>query len=655
MALSTPSRATDLPAPAPGTRRLTAAQALVSFLSVQLSERDGRRRRLIPGMFGIFGHGNVVGLGQALEEVGEEITYYQGKHEQAMVHAALGYAKATRRTATLACAASVGPGAMNLLTGAGTATANHLPVLLLPADVFMHRRQDPVLQQIEHPSYRDVSVNDCFRPVSRFFDRVTRPEQLLRTLPEAMRVLVDPAETGAVTISLPQDVQGEAFDFPDAFFAPRTWPIVRRPVADEELAAAIAAIRGSERPLIIAGGGVRYSEAEEELARLSAELGIPVTETFAGKGCGPADELSLGGVGATGTLAANRLAAAADCVICVGTRLQDFTTGSQAVFQNPEVRFVSLNVTAADAYKLGSVPVVADARLALAELREGLAAAGFATGAEYRDEIRREQGEWGEALARDLTRGEGEAPSQAEALRLLNERTGPGDVIVAAAGTPPADVHRMWDPANGTECHIEFGFSCMGHEIPGGIGYRMAREGGEGEIFVVIGDGTYLMAPSELVTAVQEGLKVIVLVIENGGYQAIRALQIGKTGADFGNELRARSEADNRLSGDYLEIDFAANAASMGCSAYRATTLEELSGAIASAREDSGPAVIVMPVEPHRLMSPTECFWDVGIAQSSNREVMRAIADEHVDGQRAQRHYAPAPTQEAALSEDGPL
>ncbi|HMJ01671.1 MAG TPA: thiamine pyrophosphate-binding protein, partial [Conexibacter sp.] len=310
MTATTASAATDATTAAPaGTRRLTTAQALVAYLSVQFSERDGVRRRLIPGLFGIFGHGNVVGLGQALEEVGEDLRFYQGKNEQAMVHTAIGYAKATNRTATLACAGSVGPGAMNMLTGAATATANHLPVLLLAADVFMHRRMDPVLQQIEHPSERDLTVNDCFRPVSRFFDRITRPEQLLKALPEAMRVLTDPAETGAVTISLPQDVQGEAFDFPEAFFAPRTWSIVRRPPAEQELAAAVAAIRAAERPLIVAGGGVRYSAAQEELARFAQELGIPVGETYAGKGCGPAGELGLGGIGSTGTLAANRLAA----------------------------------------------------------------------------------------------------------------------------------------------------------------------------------------------------------------------------------------------------------------------------------------------------------------------------------------------------------
>ena len=623
-----------------GTRRLTTAQALVAHLSVQHSERDGRVRRLIPGLFGIFGHGNVVGLGQALEEVGDELTYYQGKNEQAMVHAALGYAKATRRTATLACAGSVGPGAMNMLTGAGTATANRLPVLLLPADVFMHRRMDPVLQQIEHPVERDLSANDCFRPVSRFFDRIVRPEQLLTALPQAMRVLTDPADTGAVTISLPQDVQGEAFDFPESFFAPRTWSIVRRPPAEAELAPAVEAIRAARRPLIVGGGGVRYAEAESALARFAEELGIPVCETFAGKGVGPAGELGLGGVGATGTLAANRLAARADCVIAVGTRLQDFTTGSQALFQHPDVRFVSLNVSSADAHKLGSAPVVGDARLSLETLLDALLGVRYATGDEYRDEIRREQAAWDEALTLALAAREGEAMSQGQVLRELNRLTGPGDVIVTAAGTPPADVHRMWDPSNGSECHIEFGFSCMGHEIPAGLGYRLARPDAPGGIFVVIGDGTYLIGNTELVTAVQENLNVNVIVIENGGYQAIRALQVGKTGREFGNELRARDAGENRLSGPYVEVDYAANAASMGCSVHRPQTLEQLATAVEAARGEDGPSVIVAHVEPHRLLSPTECFWDVGIFQASDDERMRTLSAEHQEGQRTQRFFA---------------
>lgn len=639
MTASTTSSLRRAAPPPSRTRRLTTAQALVTYLSVQYSERDGHSRRLIHGVFGIFGHGNVVGLGQALEELGSELPYYQGKNEQAMVHAALGYAKASLRTSTLACAASVGPGSTNMITGAATATANRLPVLLLPADVFMHRRQDPVLQQIEHSCYRDVSANDGFRAVSRFFDRVTRPEQLLTALPEAMRVLVDPAETGAVTLSLPQDVQGEVFEFPETFFAPRVWPIVRRPPADEELDAAVDAIRAAERPLVIAGGGVRYAEAERELARLSAGLGIPVSETFAGKGCGPAGELGLGGVGATGTLAANRIAATADCIVCVGTRLQDFTTGSQALFQHPDVRFVSLNVCSADAYKLGAIPVVGDTRLTLARLCDALRASGYMTLEEYRAEVRRERAAWDDALESDLARRNGETISQGQVLRLLNERTGNGDVIVTAAGTPPADVHRMWDASNGTECHIEFGFSCMGHEIPAGVGYRLARGTAGGDVFVVIGDGTYLIGNSELVTAVQERLKIIVIVIENGGYQSIRALQVGKTGVDFGTELRTRDPTKGRLSGPIVEVDYAANARSMGCTAYHATSLDEFATAIDAARADDGPAVIVVAVEPHRLLSATECFWDVGIAQASGREAMRALAAAHQEGQRTQRYF----------------
>ncbi|MGN6188399.1 MAG: 3D-(3,5/4)-trihydroxycyclohexane-1,2-dione acylhydrolase (decyclizing) [Conexibacter sp.] len=644
MTATIPSDAASASSAPQRTRRLTTAQALVAYLSVQHSERDGVRRRLIPGLFGIFGHGNVVGLGQALEEVGEDLRYYQGKNEQAMVHAALGYAKATNRTATLACAGSVGPGAMNMLTGAATATANHLPVLLLPADVFMHRRMDPVLQQIEHPSERDLTVSDCFRPVSRFFDRISRPEQLLKALPEAMRVLTDPAETGAVTIALPQDVQGEAFDFPESFFTPRTWSIVRRPPAEEELAAALAAIRASERPFVVAGGGVRYAAAQDELARFAAELGIPVGETYAGKGCGPAGELGLGGVGSTGTLAANRIAAQADCVIGVGTRMQDFTTGSQSLFQHPDVRFVSMNVASHDAHKLGAAPVVGDARLTLERLREALRADGWTTGEAYREEIRREQSAWAEALAQDLAPREGEAMSQGQVLRVLNERTGAGDVVVTAAGTPPADVHRMWDPANGSECHIEFGFSCMGHEIPAGLGYRLARLETPGAIFVVIGDGTYLMANTELVTAVQEHLDVNVIVVENGGYQAIRSLQVGKTGRDFGNELRERDEhGDGRLSGSYVEVDYAANARSMGCRVHSAQTLDQFAEAVDAARSEAGPSVIVAKVERHRLLSGTECFWDVGIFQTSGDEQMLALSAEHQAGQRTQRFYAHDP------------
>lgn len=625
----------------PAKHRLTTAQALVRYVSAQHSDRDGRTRRLIPGIFGIFGHGNVVGLGQALDELGRDLRFYQGKNEQAMVHAALGFAKANRRTATLACAASVGPGATNMITGAATATANRLPVLLLPADVFMHRRQDPVLQQLEHPSYRDAAVNDCFRPVSRFFDRITRPEQLLHSLPEAMRVLTDPAETGAVTISLPQDVQGEVFDFPEEFFAPRRWVITRRPPAGEELNEAVAAISDARRPLLIAGGGVRYSEAEAALASFAVELGIPVTETFAGKGCGPNHQLNLGAIGHTGTLAANRIAANADLVIAVGTRLQDFTTGSRSLFQNPRVRFVSVNVSSADSHKLGALPVVGDAKLALVRMQELLIGSRVSDGV-YLEEVRTEQANWSEVLKADLAPRAGENVSQAQVLNRLNMITREGDVVITAAGTPPADVHRMWDTSRGAECHIEFGFSCMGHEIPAGLGYRLARPTEAGQVFVVIGDGTYLMNPTELVTAVQEGLRLTVIIVENGGYQAIRGLQVGKTGSEFGNELRLRDAGADRLQGSYMSIDFAENAASMGCFAVHVDGLDAFETAIAKARSHDGPSVVVVSVEPHRLMSPTECFWDVGIAQTSNRPEVVELSRAHQEGQRTQRYYAHA-------------
>ncbi|WP_131770217.1 3D-(3,5/4)-trihydroxycyclohexane-1,2-dione acylhydrolase (decyclizing) [Candidatus Protofrankia californiensis] len=620
------------------TRCLTAAQAVVVYLSQQYSDRDGHRRRLIPGMFGIFGHGNVVGLGEALEEYDTDLRYYQGKNEQAMVHAAIGHAKATLRTSTLACAGSVGPGALNMVTGAATATANRLPVLLLPADVFIRRQQDPVLQQIENPLFRDVTANDAFRAVSRYFDRITRPEQLLDSLPAALRVLTDPADTGAVTISLPQDVQGEAYDFPSDFFRPRAWQIPRRTAAEEEIEAAVAAITRADRPLIIAGGGVRYSSAEQVVSRLAAACGIPVSETHAGKGCGPHNDLGVGVLGLNGTVVANRLASRADCVIAIGTRLQDFTTGSRALFQNPAARFVSINVAATDAFKVGSVPVVGDALRTVERLAQLLTDRGYATSQEYRAEIRREADHWTDFLRADLTPRTGERMGQAEVLHALNQMTGHGDVVVTAAGTPPADVSKLWDTSNGSECHVEFGFSCMGHEIPAGIGYRLARAETTRDIYVIIGDGTYLMNNTELVTAVQEGLNITVVLIENGGFQAIRGLQMTKTGVAFGNEFRRRDDS-GRLDGEFLAIDYTANAASLGCQVFRAETIAEFETAAKASRDVSGPKVIVVSVEPYRMMSATECFWDVGVAQVTELERVRQRTDEHLSAQRAQRYF----------------
>ncbi len=463
------------------TVRLTTAQALVRYLQVQYSEFDGARRRLIPSIFGIFGHGNVAGLGQALYEYGQDLPYCQPRNEQSMVHIALGFAKTNRRAATLACASSIGPGATNMLTGAATATINRLPVLLLPADYYATRHQGPVLQQLEHPVSADLSVNDCFRPVSRFFDRISRPEQLLTALPEAMRVLTDPAETGAVTVALPQDVQAHAYDYPAHFFEPRIWTIERRPAARERIAQVVEMLRQARRPLIIAGGGVHYSGAWDELAAFAEAAGIPVGETFAGKGAmRRPSPVGLGGVGVTGNPAAAKIAATADLVIAIGTRLADFTTGSHSAFQNPDVKFIGINVCGHDAYKLGGLPVVADAREALTALAQSAAAAGLSPDAAYLEELAAGREAWQRQVREEVyAQAPGEAMSQGQIIGVLNDSAQPGDTIIAAAGGAPGDLHKLWDATGGANCHIEFGYSCMGYEIPAGVGVRLAQPEGE--------------------------------------------------------------------------------------------------------------------------------------------------------------------------------
>jgi 3D-(3,5/4)-trihydroxycyclohexane-1,2-dione acylhydrolase (decyclizing) len=620
------------------TVRLTTAQALVRFLHAQHSERDGRVRRLIPAIFGIFGHGNVLGIGQAVEQEGAELPLYQPKNEQAMVHVALGYAKASRRLQTLACTASIGPGSTNMLTGAATATVNRLPVLLLPSDTFANRRQGPVLQQLEHPTDADVSVNDAFRPLSRFFDRVARPEQLLTALPEAMRVLLDPAETGAVTVSLHQDVQGEAFDYPARFFERRVWSVPRRPPAPSELAAAAEALRSAERPLLIAGGGVRYSEAEHALLQLVEELGIPVAETSAGKGSLSGSDWLVGGIGVNGTRAANELARDADVVICVGTRLTDFTTGSHSLFQHPGVRFIGINVDARDARKLSATPIVADARETLDALRGELATHSSPTG--YAQAVGRAVAAWEADFDADLAPGDGEPMGQGEVLRVINDTVQAGDWVVAAAGWQPGDLLKLWETPLGSFTHLEFGYSCMGHEIPAGLGIRL-RIGRDGEVIVVIGDGTYLMAPSELVTAAQEGLKLTVVVLDNGGYQSISRLARGSTGTTVGNEFRRRG-SDGRLpDGELVAIDYAANARSMGCEGVDAGTPDELRAALAAARAGDRPTVIVCPTAPLRSLLGGGAFWDLGVPEVATSPATRRLTEAHRLAQAAQRVYQP--------------
>jgi 3D-(3,5/4)-trihydroxycyclohexane-1,2-dione acylhydrolase (decyclizing) len=612
------------------TVRLTTAQALVRFLQAQYSERDGQEQRAVPAVFGIFGHGNVLGVGQALQEEGAELPFYQPKNEQAMVHAAIGYAKASRRLAALACTASIGPGSTNMLTGAATATTNRLPVLLLPSDTFATRRQGPVLQQLEHPLEADTSVNDAFRPLSRFFDRIARPEQLLTALPQAMRVLLDPAETGAVTISLHQDVQGEAFDWPMSFFERRVWPVTRRPPAASEIDAVAELLRQAERPLAIAGGGVRYSEAEHSLATFAEELGVPVVETSAGKGSLAGSAWIAGGVGVNGTRAANELARDADLVLCLGTRLSDFTTGSHSLFQHPQVRFVGVNVNANDAHKLSASAIVADIRETLDALRKRMAA--WSAPAGYRQVVSKAVAGWRADLDADVSAGSANGRlGQGHVLSTINKTVRAGDWVVAAAGWQPGDLLKLWDTPPGSFTHIEFAYSCMGHEIPAGLGIRM-REGDEPEVIVVIGDGTYLMQPTELVTSVQEGLRLTVVVLDNGGYQSINRLALTGTGSAAGNEFRRRD-------GERLAIDYVANARSMGCQALPAGSAEDLGAALRAAREAAVTTVIVCPTTPDGALLPSGAFWDLGVPEVSSVPDTRRLAGEVIKARVAQRPY----------------
>lgn len=622
------------------TRRLTMAQALVQYLQVQYSERDGKTRRLIPGIFGIFGHGNVAGLGQALQEAGDDLSYHQARNEQSMVHTASGFAKANRRLATLACASSIGPGATNMITGAATATLNRLPVLLLPSDYYATRHQGNVLQQLEHPLSADVSVNDCFRPVSRFFDRITRPEQLLTALPEAMRVLTDAAETGAVTIALPQDIQAHGYDYPVHFFQERVWRIERRPPDPARIREAMDMLRAAERPLIIAGGGVIYAEAEAELLSLAERLGIPVGETMAGKGAmSNGHALYLGGCGVTGTAPAGRLMSQADLVICIGTRLSDFTTGSRSAFSRPDVRFVSINVSGHDAYKLGALPIVADARASLRALLEAAEGTEIVPNPAYLQEVAAEKAAWQNKLETEVfVKHPGERFSQLHALHVLNEMAQPGDTVIAAAGGLPGDLHQLWDASGGRACHLEFGYSCMGYEIPAGLGVRMTQP--RGEVYVFVGDGTYLMQPSELVTCMQEGLKLTVLISDNHGFQIIRRLQMNRAGVSFGNEFRARDPKADRLEGEYLQIDFAKNAESMGARAWRVSTPEGLRQALVEARGETRTCAIVIETEAHRYGPDSEVWWDVAPAEVSNDPATRRARSEYeAERDRLQRFY----------------
>ena len=625
-----------------GTVRLTTSQALIRYLAAQNSEADGERERLVQGCFGIFGHGNVPGLGEALAAAPEDLPFYPCKNEQSGVHAAMGFAKAKRRRATLAATGSIGPGSTNMITGAATATINRVPVLCLPSDTYAHRRSGVVLQQLEHPLAGDVSVNDAFRPVSAFFDRISRPEQLLTALPQAMRVLTDPAATGAVTLSLPQDVQGEAHDFPARFFEPRVWHIVRRAPDPREVADAAELVAAAKWPVVVAGGGVRYASAEAELVALADRFDVPVYETFSGKGVSAGARLALGGGGLTGTRAAGEVARAADVVIAVGTRLTDFATASRSLF-DADARLVALNVHPGDAVKLSAAPILADAKLGLRALAEALAERGWRGSPAHAEAAKRAIARWRADYAADIGHRQGASMGQGEIFGHLNRACRAGDVVIAAAGTPPGEIMKGFDPGSVPgqrgELLLEFGYSCMGHELPAGIGARLARPEA-GEIYVVIGDGTFLMAPSDLATAVQEGLKITLLIVDNAGFQCIRDLQEVTSGVEnYGNEFVMREGSG--FGQTYAPIDLAQIVAGLGATAICADNPTGLDEALERARETEGPVAIVVQADKRRTTIGADLWWDLGVAEVSERNVARVIRSKFEERRRAQVYHGP--------------
>ncbi|MDX2226554.1 MAG: 3D-(3,5/4)-trihydroxycyclohexane-1,2-dione acylhydrolase (decyclizing) [Verrucomicrobiae bacterium] len=620
--------------------KLTVGQAVVKYLQVQYSELDGRRHRIIPGIAGIFGHGNVCGLAQGLIEYGHDMTFYQCRHEQSLVHMASGFAKANARLSTLACTSSIGPGATNMVTGAATATVNRLPVLLLPGDYYCTREQGQVLQQIEHPISRDASANDCFRPVSRYFDRVTRAEHILTALPEAMRVLMDPAETGAAVVALCQDLQSHAYEYPTHFFEPRVWRIERRMPDPDRIREVASLLKKARKPVIIAGGGVMYSFAQTELQEFAEKSGIAVVETSAGKGAIQKEtSLLMGGAGFNGTGCAGRVMAEADLVICVGTRLSDFTTGSRTAFQNPSVKFVGINVCSHDAYKVGALPVLADAKRALQSLTKVAAALGVKVNAARVKQVAGYRRQWEATMKKESLNGfKGEFPNTGQVITTINEVAKPGDTLVAAAGLPPGDVLKAWNATGGRLAHLEFGNSCMTYEIPAAIGVKMATP--KNEVRVLIGDGTFLMLPTEVVTAVQERKKITIVIMENHGFQSIRGLQMVRVGRSFGNEFRSRDARANRLEGEYLNLDLAALAGAMGAKTYNTQDVGGLKEALLDAARQNGPCVIVVETEKHRYLPGAGVWIEFEPAETTQDPVTRKLRQEHEAGKRKlQRYY----------------
>jgi 3D-(3,5/4)-trihydroxycyclohexane-1,2-dione acylhydrolase (decyclizing) len=615
--------------------KATVGQALVRFLAAQRVARDDVEHEFFAGVFGIFGHGNVAGIGEALVHRPAPLPFYLPRNEQAMVHTAAAFAKANNRMRAFACTSSIGPGATNMLTAAAGATINRLPVLLLPGDIFATRACDPVLQQLESPSSKDVSVNDCFKPVSKYWDRINRPEQLSSALLQAMRVLTSPADTGTVTLAVPQDVQAEAADFPDELFEPRVWRIPRARPDEAILSAAAELIRTSSAPVIIAGGGVHYSAATAALDEFARASGIPVAETQAGKSALPFDHpQAVGAIGATGGLAANRLARDADLVIAIGTRLGDFTTASSSAFANDRVRLISINVTEADAHKYGSVPLVGDARTCLEELAAALK--GWRVSRPYSSRIAECQRAWNEEVGRLYRGSETALMSQAQVIGLLNDFAGPDDVVICAAGSLPGDLHKLWRSSTPGSYHLEYGYSCMGYEIAAGLGVKLARP--SSGVFVMVGDGSYLMMAQEIATAVQEGLTLTILVLDNQGFSSIGGLSASVGCGGFGTRYRKRTSTGD-LDGPLLEVDFVANAASLGARAVRAESCNAVRLALDGTRGHDGVHVIVIPVDREQRVGSYDSWWDVPVAAVSPVDAVQRARADYETGKQRQRSY----------------
>ena len=622
------------------TKRVTMAQAVIAFLNNQYVERDGREQPFFAGCFGIFGHGNIAGIGQALQQI-PEFRYYQARNEQAMVHIAAAYAKTKNRLQTFACTSSIGPGATNMVTGAALATINRLPVLLLPGDIFARRNVAPVLQQLESEHTQDISVNDCFKPVSRYWDRISRPEQLLTALPEAMSVLTSPAETGAVTLALPQDVQTEAYAYPEAFFHKRVWHVQRNRPDRRALEQAAALIRASKRPLIVAGGGVIYAEATDALKRFVEQTGIPVGETMAGKGSLRFDHpLNLGAIGATGTFAANRVARDADLVIGIGTRYSDFTTSSKTAFQNPEVRFININVAAFDAFKHLALPLVGDALVTLEELLDLVD--GYSVEASYRAQAERLHGEWDAEVERIYTIRSTPLPSQGELIGAVNELSAPDAIMVCAAGSLPGDLHKLWRTRHPKNYHMEYGYSCMGYEIAGGLGIKMAAP--ERDVYVMVGDGSYLMMNSEIVTSIQEHYKLVIVLLDNSGFKSIGALSrsLGQDGFGTRYVYPHNGQLPTDAAGadvQTLPVDLAANARSLGAHVIECKTYGDFVEALKAVKTTDRTSVIYIQNDRYVGIPGYEGWWDVPVAEVSGMPSVQAARAEWTEMREEERYF----------------